>query len=140
MRVGIAGRWIDFEATGINLVQALGRAGGLDLRSSDARGVFVFRNETGRTLTASLDAKYGLFDYDDGPGAAQPTIYHLDLTKPDAIFLAQKFNMRDDDVVFVSQAPSVDLERFILMASAAARLADVPFNWTTEWRRFWIND
>lgn len=131
---------INFETTGITLAQALARAGGLDFRSSDAEGVFIFRHETGRTLTASLDRKYGLFDYGDTSGTTQPTIYHLNLKKPNAIFLAQKFMMQDADVVFVSQAPVVDIERFIRLATASIRMVDEPYNWVTEWRRFWIND
>jgi polysaccharide export outer membrane protein len=41
---------IAFEATGITLAQALGRAGGLQDQRADVRGAFLFRLEDPRAL------------------------------------------------------------------------------------------
>lgn len=101
--LGAAGRndEIRFEALGITLSQALGRFGGLQDGRANPRGVFLFRWE---------EAKL--------PGEPRvPVIYSFDLKDPTVYFLAQQFKMSDKDLVYITNAPASELQRFIGIVS-----------------------
>lgn len=97
---------INFEAKGISLAQALARAGGLNDNRANSQGVFIFRFEddaagvwpAGTTKT---------------PEGKVPVIYRADLKDPATFFVAQSFPMRDKDLLFVSNAPSAELQKFL---------------------------
>lgn len=104
---------LPFEGGGISLAQALGRVGGLRDERADIRGVFVFRMEDPTMLGAGLPT-----------GAARtaegkvPVIYRIDLRDPASFFLAQDFLIHDKDVVYVSNAPLADLQKFVSIVSS----------------------
>lgn len=75
---------VALDRAGETLVAALARAGGLNASASDAKGLFVMRG-TG------------------AGGAAGPTIYAFDMTRPEGIFAAEAFALDDGDVVYVSE-------------------------------------
>lgn len=104
---------LPFEATGINLSQALGRVGGLRDDSADIRGVFIFRMEEPSHLGAFLppNAKTTA----DGK---LPVIYRLDLKDPASFFVAQRFPVRDKDIIYVSNAQMAELRKFMNMVSS----------------------
>ena len=106
---------LQFEATGITLSQALGRVGGLRNDRADIRGVFLFRLEDPAKLGAQLPPNARLT-----PDGKLPIIYRLDLKDPGSIFVAQRFPMRNGDVLYVSEAPLADLQKFMNMVSSAA--------------------
>lgn len=98
---------INFEAQGISLAQALARAGGVQDARADARGVFIFRFEDPRALSEAQRA---------GPITSEgkiPVVYRLDMKNPASFLLAQKFRMRNHDVVYVANAPSAELQKFL---------------------------
>lgn len=105
---------LPFEATGINLAQALGRVGGLRDDRADLRGVFVFRLEDPAKLGPQMPANARLT-----PDGKLPVIYRLDLKQPGSMFAAQSFPMRNRDVLYVSNAPLADLQKFMNMISSA---------------------
>lgn len=113
--LGAAGRneEVRFEATGLTLSQALGRLGGLQDMRADPRGVFLFRYETSERVE-------GLVTDTATPAAdgRVPTVFQIDLKQPQTFFAAQKFAMRDGDIIFISNSPASDLQRFVnLLAS-----------------------
>jgi polysaccharide biosynthesis/export protein len=98
---------INFEAQGISLAQALARAGGVQDTRADARGVFVFRFEDPQAMDEAQRA---------GPTTPQgkvPVVYRLDLKDPASFLVAQSFPMRNKDVVYVANAPSAELQKFL---------------------------
>lgn len=99
-----------FEADGVTLTEGLAKAGGLnDLRAS-AQGVFVFRFEPPSIVRAINPASAFL------QGAQRiPVVYRLDLTDPNSFFVAKSFALRDKDVVYVSNAPSVEWTKFLAL-------------------------
>ena len=99
---------LDFEAQGITLAQALARAGGLQDSRANAQGVFVFRFEEPSAFGPSSDAQ--LITTPDGK---VPVIYKVDLRDPATFFVAQGFPMRDKDVMYVSNAPAAELQKFL---------------------------
>lgn len=104
---------IPFEAQGISLAQALARAGGVQDARSDARGVFVFRFEEAQALEGGAAAG------PTTPDGRVPVVYRVDLTDPSAFLRAQSFAMRHQDVVYVANAPSAELQKFLNILTAA---------------------
>jgi polysaccharide export outer membrane protein len=93
---GAAGRvsQIPFDTNAVSLAEAVARAGGPDDSRADPTAVFLFRDAgTAKAASGTVTA----------PTQA-PVIYRLDMTKPSSYFLAQRFVMRDKDVVYIANA------------------------------------
>lgn len=101
---------VNFEATGLSLAQAIGRAGGLVDNRADARGVFVFRLENPSLLPPATTSAYAA---PATTSARVPVIYQIDLKDPGSFFVAQEFPIRDHDVLYVSNSGYVDVQRFL---------------------------
>ncbi len=97
---------VNFEAQGISLAQALARLGGLQDIRSDAQGVFVFRYENPKSLNWP---KQPVATTKDG---LVPVIYRINLKDPNTFFVAQTFAMENKDMVYVSNAPIAEIQKF----------------------------
>jgi polysaccharide export outer membrane protein len=106
---------IPFEGSGLTLAQALGRIGGLRDERADIRGVFIFRMEDPGAVDPAIAAN--ATKTVDG---RVPVIYRLNLGDASGLFAAQDFAIRDDDVLYVSNAPGADLQRFVQTLSSMA--------------------
>ncbi|HEX5686739.1 MAG TPA: polysaccharide biosynthesis/export family protein [Ideonella sp.] len=113
--LGATGRQdeVAFEAQGISLAQAMGRIGGLLDSRSDPRGVFIFRFEPKAAL-----------EWPQQPAATTPegmvpVVYRLDLSDPRSFFAMQSFTMHHRDLVYVSNAPAAELQKFLNMVFSA---------------------
>jgi polysaccharide biosynthesis/export protein len=98
---------VTFETQGISLAQAIARSGGLIDSRSNARGVFVFRFESKSAL-----------DWPHQPvrttaNGLVPTVFRVDMTDPESLFLIQNFPMEDRDVLYVSNAPITEIQKFL---------------------------
>jgi polysaccharide export outer membrane protein len=102
---------INFETQGISLAQALARSGGLIDTRSNPSGVFIFRLEPKSAQAASGPA--------DSPpatptvGGMVPVVYRVDLKDPRSLFWIQSFPIKDKDVLYVSNAPVAELQKFL---------------------------
>ncbi|WP_242097996.1 polysaccharide biosynthesis/export family protein [Sphingomonas sp. CROZ-RG-20F-R02-07] len=87
---------VSFDQSNLTLAEAVARAGGPNDAAANPRAVFLFRYDpTSAPSTASAAT----------PDASQrPTIYRLNLLEPSSYFLAQRFAMRDKDVLYISNA------------------------------------
>ena len=98
---------IAFEAQGVSLAQALARANGLLDNKAHAQGVFIFRMEP-----------RGALDWPTQPVATTPdglvpVVYRVDLRDPRSFFAMQDFTMNDHDILYVSNAPAAELQKFL---------------------------
>lgn len=91
----------------LTLNQALGEAGGVSSTSANPRQIFVVR------------AKGGSGD------ATQPEIFHLDASSPVSYALAEGFELKARDVVFVDPAPLVRWSRVINLILPSAQIMNV---------------
>jgi polysaccharide export outer membrane protein len=109
---------VNFEAQGITLAQALGRMAGVRDDRADARGLFIFRFEEPQAALAVAEAATSgaMIVTPDGK---VPLVYRLDLGDPLSFLAAQQFPMRDKDVVYVANAPSADLQKFLNILTAS---------------------
>jgi len=98
---------INFESQGITLAQALARSGGLIDQRSNARGVFIFR----------LEAKSALeWPHEPAETTAEglvPTVFRIDLSDPASFFSIQTFPMENRDILYVSNAPITEVQKFL---------------------------
>lgn len=113
--LGAAGRNADinFDGPSLSLAQALGKAGGfIDLRA-DASGVFIFRREEAKDVIAM-----GRSTPLTALGGPVPVIYRVDLSGANGLIAAQAFRMEPGDLVYVSNAPATEFEKFIRLIGA----------------------
>jgi polysaccharide export outer membrane protein len=93
---------IPFDAWHLSLAEAIAKAGGLLDDRAEPGWVFLFRAEH-RDFAAQLDPKCVVRD-----GRYIPVIYEVNLRDPATYFLATALSMRNKDVVFVSNARTVE--------------------------------
>lgn len=99
---------LPFEATGLTLAQALGRISGLDDARANVKGVFIFRLEDPDKLDPQSRAGATLT-----PDGKVAVIYRINMKDPSTFFIAQSFQIRDKDVLYVSNAPLADIQKFL---------------------------
>ncbi len=97
---------INFEAQGISLAQAMARVGGVQDNRADPQGVFIFRYEEPRALTwprqpvgVTAEGKV-------------PVIYTINLRDPNSFFVMQTFAVQNRDLLYVSNAPLAEIQKF----------------------------
>ncbi len=100
-------RRFPFEDRRLSLADAVARAGGLQDDRANPEAVFLFRYENAETLR-----RMGL-EPPAGAPVEVPTVYRADFTNPTTLFLTQQFPMRDNDLIFVSNSPFTDYQKFI---------------------------
>lgn len=98
---------VPFAAQNLSALEAIAQVGGLQSGTADPTGIFVFRNEPSVVANAVLGR-------DDLIGA-QRMVYVLDLTKPNGMFQARDFVIRDADTIYVTEAP---YSQFVKVISA----------------------
>jgi polysaccharide biosynthesis/export protein len=96
-----------FEAWRVSLAEAVAKANGLTDIQADPGAVFLYRGEP-REVAVELGVDVSRFD-----GPIVPVIYNLDLRDPAGYFLASKFEIRNKDVIYVSNASSVEVSKFL---------------------------
>ena len=106
---------VPFESQAISAIEAIAQVGGLSTAAADPTGVFVFRNEP-EVIARQLVGR------DDLVGT-QRVVYVLDLTRPNGMFMARDFAIRDGDTVYVTEAPFVTFNKTI--AAITGTLATV---------------
>jgi polysaccharide export outer membrane protein len=107
----------NFDAWRINLAEAVGKAGGLVDVQADPASVYLYRLEP-REVAKELGVHVENFT-----GELIPVIFSISFRDPGGYFLATNVQMRNQDVLFVANSPSVDVTKFlnylnVMMATA----------------------
>lgn len=90
---------VTFPRGHLTLAEAVALAGGANPNAGDAAAIFVFR-------------------YVRGPdGIEQPTVYHLNMMRPGAYLLSQRFLMHDRDVLYIGNARANQLTKSVQLLS-----------------------
>lgn len=97
---------VPFDAVGINLDQAIARAGGISDSRADPTGVFVIRYER----PGDYD-QLGYARPSSGVATQVPVIYRLSLRDPKGFFLARRFPVRNKDILYVANAPTMEIQK-----------------------------
>ncbi|WP_439109228.1 polysaccharide biosynthesis/export family protein [Lentibacter sp.] len=107
---------VAFESQTLSAIEAIAQVGGLSTASADPTGVFVFRNEPAEIANMVMGRQ-------DLQGA-QRVVYVLDLTQPNGMFLARDFSVRDDDTLYVTEAPFTQWDKTISALTGSLATAD----------------
>ncbi len=100
---------VPFETQDLSALEAIAQVGGLISIASDPTGVFIFRNEPAEVAGQVLGR-------DDLQGA-QRMVYVLNLTQPNGLFVARDFVIRDEDTLYVTEAPYAQWTKTISLIS-----------------------
>ena len=95
---------VPFPVPSPTLADALGSAAGFDVRTSDPSGVFVFRKGN------------------------PDKVYTLNLKDPGIMFLTQRFPLRGEDLVYVTEAPLARWNRLIAQLLPFSQLSQAAYN------------
>lgn len=104
---------IDFGTSNLSLIEAVAKASGLSNERADATGVFLFRFEQRAAAERFAREPVG------ARGDHVPVIYRLNLKDPNQYFFAQAITMHDRDVIYVADATTVALQKFLTIIGAA---------------------
>jgi polysaccharide export outer membrane protein len=96
-----------FDAASLTLADAIARAGGLADSLANPAAVFLFRLEK-----TALLRQMGVAVPANAP-AIMPTVYRADFSNASTIFLANEFSMHDGDIIFISDSPLTDYQKFL---------------------------
>lgn len=102
-----------FSSKGITLAEAIGKMGGLIDNRSDPRGVFIFRHIPFNQLDYKDQVLWRKKGYSEGTDI--PTVFQVNLLEPQSMFLLQRFPIQDKDIVYVSNAPLSEFQKFLRM-------------------------
>jgi polysaccharide biosynthesis/export protein len=90
---------IPFNRSRVSLVEAVAQAGGANPNAGHAAAIFLFRYET------------------DAQGKEVPTVYHVNMMKAGAYFLAQRVAMQDKDVLYFGNAGANQASKMMTLIS-----------------------
>lgn len=110
---------IPFDSTTVSLAEAVARVGGLDDSRANPEAVFLFRYERPGSAEA-----LGLIPPGTAPASPAaiipgslpegiPVIYQVNMRAPQTYFAIQQFAMQDKDVIYIANAPTVQVYKFL---------------------------
>jgi polysaccharide export outer membrane protein len=104
----------NFDAWRINLAEAVAKVGGLQDARADPSAVFLYRREP-REVAKLLGADVTRF-----PGDLVPVIFTVSFRDPGGYFLATRLQMRNQDIIFVANAPEIQVTKFLAFVNNVA--------------------
>ena len=107
---GVNGQF-PFEQEHLSLNEAVAKAGGLQDGRANPQQVFVYRLETRETLE-----KMGVKLSNLSKDKLVPTIYRANYRDPSSFFFAQRFNVRNNDVIYAANADAIEVTKFMTYA------------------------
>lgn len=110
---------LNFESQGISLAQALARVGGLQDSRANVKGVFIFRFEDAEILGDTINTAKNNVNPLRREDGKLPVVYKVDMSDPATFFVAQNFVMKDKDILYVSNAASNELNKFLSILSSS---------------------
>jgi polysaccharide biosynthesis/export protein len=96
---------VTFETQNLSAIEAIATVGGLKAATADPTGVFILRNEPADIANQVLGRTDLVGD--------QRMVYVLDLTEPTGMFMARDFLVRDQDTLYVTEAPFAQWSKVI---------------------------
>jgi polysaccharide export outer membrane protein len=114
---------LPFGAWRITLAEAVAKAGGLGDAQADPASVFLYRGET-RDVAEAMGVDCSPFQ-----GPIIPVIYNINFRNPASYFLATTFEMRNKDVIYVSNSVSVEASKFLTYVRLVTATVNDPVNY-----------
>jgi polysaccharide export outer membrane protein len=108
-----------FDTATLSLAEAVARVGGLDDNRANPEALFLFRFErpsNAQALGLMPSGPITLASQAIIPGAMPqgfPVIYKVNMRDPQTYFAIQQFAMQDKDVIYIANAPTVQIYKFL---------------------------
>jgi polysaccharide export outer membrane protein len=100
----------------ISLAGAISRLGGLDANTADAGSVLVFRLERAAVAkSVGVQAPEG--------SAVAPIIYRFNMREPASYFVANTFEIRPDDLIYVPRSDAAEVKKFFELVTSISQVA-----------------
>jgi polysaccharide export outer membrane protein len=117
---------IPFGSWKLSLAEAISKAGGLvDIQANPA-SVFLYRGEA-RDVAAAMG-----IDCTPYEGPVIPVIYTINLRDPAGYFLASSFEMRNKDILYISNAFAVESTKFMTYLNTINTTIQAPITTVTS--------
>jgi polysaccharide export outer membrane protein len=117
---GSRGGQYSLDTWHVTLSEALAKTSGISDSTANASSVFLYRGEM-RQVAELLGVDVSKFD-----GPVIPIIYNIDLRNPAGYFLASKFQMRNKDIIYVSNASSIETAKVMAFINSVVGTATTP--------------
>jgi polysaccharide export outer membrane protein len=117
---------IAFGTWRLSLAEAISRAGGLLDSAADPASVFLYRGEA-RDVAEAMGIDCRPYE-----GPVIPVIYTINLRDPAGYFLASSFEMRNKDILYVSNSFSVESTKFITYLNTLNTAIQTPISTVTS--------
>lgn len=88
---------VNFNSQELTAMEALAQVGGLSTNAADPTGIFILREEP-ESIARMVTGDPTII----GPA---PVAYVFNLTSGQGLFVAREFTIRDDDTIYVTEAP-----------------------------------
>jgi polysaccharide biosynthesis/export protein len=115
-----------FDNWRLSLAEAVGKQGGLNDNLADPSMIYLYRGET-KEIAAQLGVDCAKYE-----GPTIPIVYHVNLRDPSGYFLAQNFEMRNKDVIYTSNASTVETTKFLSFVRTVMATANDPIIYATN--------
>ena len=124
---------VKLEATGLNIIEALARIGGLNDNVANPNGVFIFRYEDKdiyqeyakslikqKEVNSSKQEQSLVSNTDSINDVLKnvekiPVVYQLYMGEAESLFVAQNFKIKNGDVVYLASSGANELSKFLRM-------------------------
>ncbi len=116
-----------FGAWRISLAEAVAKAGGLNDALADPGSVFLYRGEPRKVVE-----QFGV-DCSRFTGQVIPVIYQVNFRDPAGYFVAKRFDMRNKDILYVSNAASVETAKVLNYMQLIMATANDPIVYATNY-------
>ncbi|HVX35196.1 polysaccharide biosynthesis/export family protein [Hyphomicrobium sp.] len=111
-----------FMSEKVTLAEAIAQAGGpIDL-TGDPSGIYLFRFEPWFIAKDILDPEY-IASLGSKPPEFVPVLYRVDLRSAEGYFLAQSVQMRDKDVILITNAEATQLTKALALVRGFTGIA-----------------
>jgi polysaccharide biosynthesis/export protein len=117
---------VPFGAWRLSLAEAISKSGGLLDVQADPASVFLYRGEA-RDVAEALGIDCSPYE-----GPVIPVIYTINLRDPAGYFLASSFEMRNKDILYASNAFSVESTKFMTYLTTINTTIQAPITTVTS--------
>jgi polysaccharide export outer membrane protein len=117
---------VPFGAWRVTLAEAISKVGGLVDAQADPASIFLYRGEA-RDVAEAMGIDCRPYE-----GPVIPVIYSINLRDPAGYFLASSFEMRNKDIVYVSNSFSVESTKFMTYLSTLNAAIQTPMTTVTS--------
>jgi len=117
---------IPFGAWRVSLAEAISKAGGMLDVQADPASVFLYRGEA-RDVAEAMGIDCRPYE-----GPVIPVVYTINLRDPAGYFLASSFEMRNKDIIYISNAFTVESTKFMTYITTINTAIQAPITTVTS--------